>query len=80
MHLLDPRRMMISHFGVKLHLGHVHTHVLLQALHTDCAVLRVEMTLMEAKMHAMEEHILAIKQENTILKEHLARVQRAVDM
>jgi hypothetical protein len=31
-------------------------------------------------MHAMEEHILAIKQENTILKEHLARVQRAVDM
>ena len=32
MHLLDPRRMMISHFGVKLHLGNVQTHVFLQAL------------------------------------------------
>ena len=31
-HLLDPRRTTISHFGVKLHLGNVQTHVFLQAL------------------------------------------------
>ena len=47
---------------------------------TDSAVLRVEMTHMEAQMHAMAEHILAIEQENTLLKERLARVKRAVEM
>ena len=47
---------------------------------TDCAILRVEMTRMEAKMHAMAEHILAMEQENTLLKGRLARVKRAVDM
>jgi hypothetical protein len=35
---------------------------------------------MEAQMHAMAEHILAIEQENTLLKERLARVKRAVEM
>ena len=47
---------------------------------TDCVVFRVEMTRMEAKMHAMSEHIVAIEQENTLLKERLARVKQAVYM
>ena len=47
---------------------------------TDSAVLRVEMIRMEAKMHAMSEHILAMEQENTLLKERLARVKQAVEM
>jgi hypothetical protein len=47
---------------------------------TDSALLRVEMTRMEAKMHAMAEHILAIEQENTLLKERLARVRLLVEM
>ena len=47
---------------------------------TDCVVLRLEMTHTEAKMHAMAEHILAMEQENTLLKERLACVKRAVDM
>ena len=47
---------------------------------TDWTVLRVEMSRMEAKMHAMSEHILAMEQENMLLKERLAHVKRAVEM
>ena len=46
----------------------------------DSALLRVEMIRMQAKMHAMAEHIVAIEQENTVLKERLARVRGAVEM
>ena len=42
---------------------------------TDWTVLRVEMSRMEAKMHAISEHILAMEQENMLLKERLARVR-----
>ena len=31
-------------------------------------------------MHAMAEHILAIEQENTLLKERLGRVKRTVNV
>ena len=79
-HLLDPRRTTISHFGAQVAPWQRANPRLSAGFDTDCAVLRVEMTRMEAKMHAMAEHILAMEQENTLLKERLARVKRAVDM